>query len=81
MCDKMAISAHILKMVESDPFLKLQMTAKKIFSHHLSQNFVYGSAFSRFLSCEKKKRKMLNSERDKGEVTKLQVLTIKPSSQ
>ena len=27
MCDKMAISAHILKIVENDPFLRLQMTA------------------------------------------------------
>ena len=68
-------------MVESDPFLKLQMTVKKIFNHHLSQNFVYGLAFSRFLSCEKKKGKMSNSEQDTGEVKKLQVLTIKPSSQ
>ena len=29
MCDKMAISAHILKIVENDPFLRLQMTAKE----------------------------------------------------
>ena len=29
MCDKMAISAHILKIVENDPYLRLQMTAKK----------------------------------------------------
>ena len=28
MRDKMAISAHILKIVETDPFLRLQMTAK-----------------------------------------------------
>ena len=34
MCDKMAISAHILKIVESDPFLKLQMTAKEMFNRH-----------------------------------------------
>ena len=25
MCDKMAISAYILKIVEKDPFLRLQM--------------------------------------------------------
>ena len=31
MCDKIAISAHILKIVENDPFLRLQMTAKKMF--------------------------------------------------
>ena len=29
MCDKMAISAYILKIVENDPFLRLQMTAKE----------------------------------------------------
>ena len=39
MCGKMAISAHILKIVENDPFLRLQMTAKKIFDRH--QFFLY----------------------------------------
>ena len=34
MCDKMAISAYILKIVEKDPFIRLQMTAKEMF-HHL----------------------------------------------
>ena len=34
MCDKMAIPAHILKIVENDPFLRLQMTAKKMFNRH-----------------------------------------------
>ena len=34
MCDKMAISAHILKIDEKDPFLRLQMTAKEIFNRH-----------------------------------------------
>ena len=34
MCDKMAISAHILEIVENDPFLWLQMTAKKMFNRH-----------------------------------------------
>ena len=28
MCDKMAISAYILKIVKNDPFLRLQMSAK-----------------------------------------------------
>ena len=28
MCDKMAISAYILKIVEKDPFLRFQMRAK-----------------------------------------------------
>ena len=39
MCDKMAISAHILKIVENDPFLRLQMTAKEMFNRH--QYFKY----------------------------------------
>ena len=34
MCDKIAISAYILKIVENDPFLRLQMRAKKMFNHH-----------------------------------------------
>ena len=34
MYDKMAISTHILKIVENDPFLRLQMTAKEIFNRH-----------------------------------------------
>ena len=34
MCDKMAISAYILKIVKKDPFLRLQMRAKEKFNHH-----------------------------------------------
>ena len=34
MCDKMAISAYILKIVEKDPFLRLQMGAKEMFNRH-----------------------------------------------
>ena len=34
MCDKMAISAFILKIVEKDPFLRLQMSAKEMFNRH-----------------------------------------------
>ena len=34
MCDKMAISAHILKIVENDPFLRLQMTTEQMFNRH-----------------------------------------------
>ena len=30
MCDKMAISAHILKIVRKDSFLRLQMTDKEM---------------------------------------------------
>ena len=29
MCDKMAISAYILKIVKKDPFLRLQMKAHR----------------------------------------------------
>ena len=38
MCDKMAISAHILKIVEDDLFLRLQMTVKEMFNR---QKFFY----------------------------------------
>ena len=34
MCYKMAISAYILKIVEMDPFLRLQVRAKEEFNHH-----------------------------------------------
>ena len=34
MCDKMAIYAYILKIVEKDPLLRLQMSAKKMFDRH-----------------------------------------------
>ena len=34
MCDKMAISAYILKIVENDPFLTFQMRGKEIFNCH-----------------------------------------------
>ena len=34
MCDKMAISAYILKIVEKDPIVRLQMSAKKMFNRH-----------------------------------------------
>ena len=34
MCDKMAISAYILKIVEKDPFLRVQMRAKEVFNRH-----------------------------------------------
>ena len=39
MCDKMAISAYILKIVEKDPFLRFQMRAKEMFNCH--QFFFY----------------------------------------
>ena len=31
---KWEFPAHILKIVENDPFLRLQMTAKKMFNRH-----------------------------------------------
>ena len=34
MCDKMALFAYILKLVETDPFLRLQMRAKEMFNLH-----------------------------------------------
>ena len=39
MCDKMEIFVHILKIVENDPFLRLQITAKEMFNRH--QLFLY----------------------------------------
>ena len=37
MRDKMAISAYILKIVEKDPFLRLQMRAKEDFNLNLDR--------------------------------------------
>ena len=34
MCDKMAMSAFILKIVDNDLFLRLQMRAKEMFNRH-----------------------------------------------
>ena len=34
MCDKMVISAYILKIVEKDTFLRLQIRAKEMFNRH-----------------------------------------------
>ena len=34
MCEKVVISAHILKIVENAPFLRLQMTDKEMFNRH-----------------------------------------------
>ena len=39
MCDKLAISAYVLKLVEKDPFLRLQIRAKEDFNHY--QFFVH----------------------------------------
>ena len=40
MCDKLAISAYILKIVEKDPFLRLQMRAEEDFNRHFGQDDV-----------------------------------------
>ena len=37
MCDKMATSAHILKTVENDPFLRLQMTAEEMYLNNFQE--------------------------------------------
>ena len=34
MCDKIAISAYILKIVKKDQFLSLQMRDMEMFNHH-----------------------------------------------
>ena len=34
MCDKMAIPAYILKIVENDLFLRLQRRTKEMFNRH-----------------------------------------------
>ena len=39
MCDKMAIPAYILKIVEKDPYLRFQMRPKEMFNRH--QYFFY----------------------------------------
>ena len=50
MCDKMAISAYILKIVEKDPFLRLQMRAKEMFNRKNVKEFtqdIYSVVISR----------------------------------
>ena len=34
MCDKMAISAYIMKIVENDPFLRLQMSTEEMLNRY-----------------------------------------------
>ena len=34
MCDKMALSAYIMKIAENDPFLRLQMSIKEMLNDH-----------------------------------------------
>ena len=46
MCDKIAISAHSLKMVENDPFLRLQMTANEGLLLPWQQIYHFASLFN-----------------------------------
>ena len=39
MCDKMAISAYILKIAKKDPFLRLQVRAKEMCKSFIITNF------------------------------------------
>ena len=50
MCDKMAIYAYILKIVEKDPFLRLQMSAKEMFDRHQFFPEKIPNVTSKFLS-------------------------------
>ena len=43
MRDKMAISSYILKIVEKDPFLRLQMRAKEDSNLSICQGFEFSS--------------------------------------
>ena len=47
MSDKMAISAYILKIVEKDTFLRIQMRAEEDFNRH---QFVFRQISKRFIS-------------------------------
>ena len=56
MCDKMAISAYILKIVEKDPFLRLQMRAKEMFCKivcDMRKTVIYETSKTVFLGNEK----------------------------
>ena len=53
MCDKMAISAHRLKIVENDTFLRLQMPAKEMslsYATRFSDNYFVRNRTLRFKS-------------------------------
>ena len=74
MCDKMAISAYILNIVEKDPFLCLQMRAKEMFNRH--QFFSYTiflhkqrNLIGRLFSSKCKRLRTRKTMEDKG-VTK-----------
>ena len=46
MCDKMAIPAYILKIVENDLFLRLQIRTKEMFNRH---QFFFCSAYDKVM--------------------------------
>ena len=51
MCDNMTISDNILKIVENDPFLRLQMRAKEMFNQNCleqSQKHVCNGAYDHY---------------------------------
>ena len=45
MCDKMAISSYILKIVHKDPFLRLQMKATEMFNQNIKTSKPYSVIF------------------------------------
>ena len=53
MCDKMAISTYILKIVEKDPFLRLHMSAKEMFNRNY-HNFHIFNHFYQYFAFTKK---------------------------
>ena len=64
MWDKMVISAYVLKIVEKDPFLRLQMTAKEMSNRHqffstdkqyVKIKLIQNEAFGRSISLVKMK--------------------------
>ena len=54
MCDKIVIFAYILKIIEKDPFLSLQMRAKKMFN-------LFGTIFTFFIITNFKTDRYLNN--------------------
>ena len=65
MCDKMAISAYILKIVENDPFLRLQMRAREDFNRH--QFSIKDPLRSNVRVLEASRRKDTHSKRHRGD--------------
>ena len=45
MYDKIAISAYILKIVENDPFLRLQMRAKEMFNFFKKEQWYVNTSY------------------------------------